>query len=197
MTAKEFDALAKETFGNSLTPLGFTCQGSSRCTFYRKLDNDVYHFVMPDIGSRGAWYDLKVFPHSPDIDPLFQQRFPDDLGIPTDSWCYLSESDGVSITQQHFHCKTEEGFRREFTKKVSQLFIRVGIPYLNRFESVEDVLPVIRHSSFLGFALLHVGRRVEALAALNKEKERLQLLDAKNKDVSFLLGHINELLDRA
>jgi hypothetical protein len=194
MKEKEFRVLAKELFGSVLTPLGFTSEQSQRCTFYRKVKDEIYHFVMPSIGSRGVWYQIYVFPHSPAICPLFKAKFPDNLGIPTDRCSLVSQHDGVNITQEQFNCKYEENFRRGFANKVAPLLLKVAVPYLDRFQTVADIIPVIRHASFLGFALHHVGRSMEAAAALQKERDRLRGLDTTNKDVATLLEHVERLL---
>ncbi len=195
MKESEFNLLANEIFGGLLTPLGFTNERTEACTFYRKVGDEVYHFIMPCIGSRGVWYQIYVFPHSPAIYPIFEQRFPDNLGIPTDRFSLLSEYDGVNLTQQQFNCKYEENFRRGFARTVHPLLLKVAVPYLDRFQTVADIVPVIRHPSFLGFALHHVGRSEEAVAALQREKDRLRRLDTKNKDVATLLEHVERLLE--
>jgi len=194
MKESEFNLLANELFGSVLLPLGFTNQGTQHCTFYRKVGEEVYHFIMPSMGSRRVWYQVHVFPHSPAIYPLFEHRFPDNLGIPTDRCSLLSEYDGVNVTQQQFHCKYEEGFRRGFTRTVQPLLLNAAVPYLDQFQTVADIIPVIRHPSFLGFALHHVGRSDEAIAALQRERERLKRLDTDNVDVATLLEHVDQLL---
>lgn len=195
MTDNIFDAIATELFGSILAPLGFSCNMSKHCTFYRHIEGGVYHFIMASIGSRGSWYQVFVFPHSPYIDPLFQDRFPDNVGIPTDSYSRLSEADGVNLTQQQFNCKAEGNFRHSFITTVAPLLLNVAVPYLDCFQSVASIIPAIRHPSFLGFALHHVGRSDEAVPILQREKERLQQLDTKNNDVAALLAEVERLLD--
>lgn len=193
MTNREFDSLATEMFGIALIPLGFSSMGSERCTFYRRAGNDVYHFIRPDIGSRGTWYDVRVFPHSPKICPLFERRFPDDLGVPTDRFSFLSEQE-IGITQSQFNCKDDDNFRRRFTATVGPALLRVAIPYLDRFQAVADIIPAIRHPSFLPFALHHVGRHDEAFAALRRERDRLRSLNSSTKEVVMLLEEVERLL---
>jgi hypothetical protein len=193
MKQREFDALANECFRSVLVPYGFTNEGSMRCTFYRKGPNGVYHFIIPSVGTGGTWYCIRVFPDSPHIDPLFERRFPDGGGIPTDSFSCLSEKE-VGLTQRQFNCKNEENFRKGFSNKVSPLLLKVAIPYLDRFQTVADIIPAIRHPSFLGFALHHVGRTSEAVAVLSKERERLRRLDTTNTEVASMLEHVESLL---
>ena len=195
MTANEFYVIANELFGKVLIPLGFTNDGSNRCTFYRRAGVGMYHVVMPDIGSRGAWFDVRVFPHAPAIYPLFEQRFPDSLGIPTDRFSLLSERE-VGPTQSQFNCKNEENLRRVFARTVEPALLKVAIPYLDRFQSVADLIPVIRHPSFLGFTLYHAGRWDEAVAALQQERDRLRRLNTTNSDVATLLTEVERLLEQ-
>lgn len=197
MKRTEFNSVAVSLFGEVLGPFGFTSKRSRHCTFYRKKSEEVYHFVAPSIGTSGTWYDVHVFPHSPFLDPRFEFQYPDELGIPSDSWSCLSEHDGVNLTQQQFNCKSEENFRSSFSRKVRPLLLEVAIPYLDRFQTVSDIIPFIRHPSFLGFALHHVGRIEESRVALEKERIRLKQLDTTDESVSALLDNVEKLLQQA
>ncbi|HKA06523.1 MAG TPA: hypothetical protein VKD71_04645, partial [Gemmataceae bacterium] len=106
----------------------------------------------------------------------------------------MSEHDGVNLTQQHFNCKTEENLRRRFAATVAPLLLNAAIPYLDRFQTVTDLIPEIRHPAFLGFALHHVGRTAEAVIALQAERDRLRRLDTKDTNVRDLLAHVESLL---
>jgi hypothetical protein len=194
MTLKQFDKLANELFDAVLTPLGFKNEGSLHCTFHRRISADVYHVILPDPGSRVAWFDVKVFPTSPAIEPGFASMFPDELGLPTDSWSYLSAR-GVGLDHEQFNSKSEENLRRRFELTVKPLLLTQAIPYLDGIRTVADMIPLLKHSSYLGLALHHVGRVVEAKAPLLKERDRLQQLDVENKRVATLLARINELLN--
>jgi len=190
MMQSTFNRLAGELFCNLLHQFGFTNQGSQHLTYYRTTSEGVYHVVAPSLGRSGTWYCVRVFPHSPHIDPQFDSRFPDRLGIPTDSWSCLSEHDGVNLTQQQFNCKSEENLRKRFERTVAPLLANVALPYLDQFQAVPDILPVIRHSSFLGFALHHLGRTAEAEVILRSERERLIRFRSNDPDVTALLGHV-------
>lgn len=196
MTQDDFNSLARELFSRVIGRFGFTDEGSRYSVFHRRVGEDIYHLVVPTLGRSGTWYYVRVFPHSPHIDPCFQAGFPDRLGVPTDSWSCLSEHDGVNLTQQRFNCKNEENLRRRFAATVEPLLKKVAIPYLDRFQTVEDLIPAIRHASYLGFALHHVGRHAEARIALERERERLKRLDVTNEDVASLLGDVERLLNR-
>src|SRR5262245_30193226 len=197
MTEKQFNGLARECFGAVLIPAGFANEGSVAATFYRAAPDDVFHFVLPEMGRSGTWYDIHVFPQSPHIEPRFTQRFPDDLGFPTDMFSFLSENDGVGSTQEQFSCRTEEHFRRSFEKRVRRLLLEVAVPYLTRFQSVADIIPVIQHPYFLGFALHYVGRRAEARVALEEERATLARLDPTNEEVALVLARLEKLLSES
>ncbi len=193
MTPKQFDKAVLKLFGPVLMEQGFTSEGSRCCTFYRKASSEVYHFLVPDPGSRGAWYDIKVFPSSPALDPLFAERFPDDLGIPSDSWSYLSER-GVSLDQGRFNCKTEENFVNRFEKTVRKLLTDTAIPYLDQLQQVTDMLPIIKRPGFMGLALHHIGRIDEARPLLQQERDRLLAVESSDPMVIAYTERINELL---
>jgi hypothetical protein len=102
--------------------------------------------------------------------------------------------EGIGRRQESFSCETPDSFRRDFERAVKPLLLEFAIPYLDKFQSVADIIPAIRHPSFLGFALYHVGRTAEAREALRKEKERLRHLDTTNEEVATMLEHVDKLL---
>ena len=106
----------------------------------------------------------------------------------------MSEYDGINITQQQFNCRNEANFRHGFATKVGLLLQKIAVPYLDHFQSVADIIPVIRHQSFLGFALHHVGRTDEAIAILKQERDRLKELDMTNQDIVTLLENVEQKL---
>jgi hypothetical protein len=141
---KQFDRLARELFGSFLGPHGFTCEQSRRCTFSRKVSDDVFHVILPDPGSRCAWYVVHVFPTSPRLHHDFAGRFPDALGNTLDAWGKLSESAGIGMDQQRFNCKHESNMRDRFQRTVAGLLERVAIPFLDSIQTFDDILPHLR-----------------------------------------------------
>ena len=194
MTPKHFDKVARQLFANVLSDYGFSCEKSRFCTFYRQHSDEVFHFVLPDLGTRGTWFDVKVFPASPLLSPLFKENFPDDVGIPTDSFSYLSAR-GVGLDQEKFNCKTEENLRRRFELSVRSALEERAIPYLDHFRSLDDIIPVLRTPVFRGVGLHCVGKMDEAIPLLQAERERLSLLDSDAPVISAWLSFIDELLE--
>lgn len=149
--------------------------------------------MLPDLGSRGAWYDVKVFPVSPLLAPSFDSQFPDELGIPSDSWSYLSDH-GIGLDQQLFNCKSEENMRQRFESTVKPLLLTKAMSYLDPIQTVQDMLPLIKHPSFRCLAMHHVGRSEEAKSLLQKERDRLSKCDVSNDVVARLLARVDHLL---
>ncbi len=166
MTLKKFDDLAKNLFGSVLAPLGFSAEKSRYCIFYKKVSDDIYCFVMPSITRSGDWYYVMVFPASPLIDPQFKEKFPDDLGIPTDVYSYLHSVLGVGMTQELNSCRDETEFRTSFEQKVKGALIDKAMPYLSQFKSLSDLVPMLKSKLFLGAALYRVGQKDQAQALL-------------------------------
>lgn len=193
MKPRQFYDIARELFDGVLPRAGFSRQHSRFCTYCRRVGGDVYHLVMPDLGTRGVWYDVKVFPASPHLQPLFESHFPDALEVTTDRWSYLSE-EGVGMTQGRFNCKYEDNFRRRFEKTVKPLLINVALPYLDKIQTIKDTIPLLKNAGFLGSALHYVGRRGESKPLLEKERERLLQLDTREEIVAAWLDRVNELL---
>ncbi len=143
LTHKQFDRLARELFSAVLADHGFTCEASRRCTFVRQIDADIYHIIMPDPGTRCAWYNVHVFPTSPRLQSDFESRFPDDLGNTLDVWGKLGDT-GIGMNTQGFNCKYESNMRARFSQTVSKLLTTYAIPFLDQIKSYNDLLPHLR-----------------------------------------------------
>jgi hypothetical protein len=193
MTPTKFDALARRYFGELLEPKGFSCIGSEATTFYRHVSPDIVHFVLIDLSSGGSWYDVKVFASSPKIEPEFKDRFPDSVGVPSGSLCYLHPSSGVGPDQKRYSCKTEQDFVRVFNSEVAPALDAKGIPYLDRIISIDSLLPFIHHDFYLGVALWHAGDKEQAKQVLAKEARRLEQIRDPTGRVGALLRHLNSL----
>jgi hypothetical protein len=107
------------------------------------------------------------------LEPEFEKRFPDEIGIPMDANCYLSMR-GVTVAQEQFNCKSEENFRSRYEKSVKSLLIEKAIPYLNQFVSLESMLPFIRNPFYEAIAICKTRGIDHAKGLLLEQKERLQ-----------------------
>jgi len=140
LSAKQFYRIACRAFGEVLEPAGFTSADSKVCTFYRQKGRE----IRPVRSFRLPQYELWLFPHSPRIEPQFQEKFPDGLSPPTDVWCKLHPTEGVGLSQEWYWCRTEEGMLRDFAERVAPALVNYALPYLDRICSCEDLLPLIR-----------------------------------------------------
>src|SRR5262249_20383236 len=144
LSSKQFLRLARRAFGDVLEPAGFSCDASKFCTFYRRVAEDVYHFIRPVRSFRLPQYDLWVFPHSPKLERRFLEKFPEELGPPTDVWCKLDPTEGVGLSQAWYWCRTEQGFLRDFRERVGPAMTKHALPFLDRIRCYEDMVPLIR-----------------------------------------------------
>ena len=144
MAAKQFYQLARQAFGEALEPLGFSAADSTACTFYRQVAGDIWHIIRPVRSFRLPQYDVWVFPHSPRLDPAFQEAYPDELSPPTDAWCKLHPTEGVGLSQEWYWCRSEDGMLRDFAERVKPALLAHAIPFLDRVSSYDDLLPLIR-----------------------------------------------------
>ncbi len=149
LSSKLFHRYARKAFGEVLEPFGFLCQGTKYSTFWRKINKDIYHFILPDLSLRNFLYDLHVFPHSPVLDEEFRRKFPDDLGFTTDSFSYLHSKTGVGPDQQGYRCRTKEGFLRNFNNLVKPALLNYAVPYLDQIKTIEDMSHVIKKGPFV------------------------------------------------
>ncbi|MDX2109045.1 MAG: hypothetical protein SFY80_02265 [Verrucomicrobiota bacterium] len=157
MLPRDFDRIARASFSHVLAPHGFSCEASARCTFYRKVSEEAWHFIFPDMRFHKPVYEVRVFFSSPAIDPEFSQKFPDDLGIPLDTHSVLRIKHGVSHTPSVFSCATKQAFMTAFEKAVESALLMEAIPFLDRIRSVSDMLPYIRHPYFAENARVYLG----------------------------------------
>jgi len=144
LSSKQFYRIACRVFGEVLEPAGFTAEASKRCTFYRQIGPEIWHVVKPRRSFRLPQYNVWVFPHSPRIEPQFQEKFPDDLSPPTDVYCELHPTQGVGLSQEWYWCRTEEGLLRDFKGRVKPALLSHALPYLDRICTYANLLPLIR-----------------------------------------------------
>jgi hypothetical protein len=179
-----------------LEPYGFSADLSKYSTFYREVSGGIFHVIKPDLSNDGSWFDIRVFATTPLIEPDFNARFPDEVGIPSDSFSLLHSRFGIGARQQKFRCKTEEGFTRNFNKEVAPALVEKAIPYLDNISSINDLVPYIRRDFYLGAALLHVGEHEKAMKLLMAEKYRLSNInDDSSGRVPALLSYIDKILN--
>lgn len=197
MQAKQFNVLMRELLSPILTPYGFSADNSRRCTYWRRCSDEVFHIILPDRLNRLPRFDVKVFMTSPVIDPSFEATFPDDLGIPTDLYSYLSESAGVGPDQQKFFCKYPDHVRREVNGRLGALLVDTAVPYLSGYASVESMIEAIRAPLMKAFALSHVGRQSEAAGILESKLDWLRRLDASDKKVASIRRRVQDILPEA
>jgi hypothetical protein len=195
MNTKQFDKLANEAFGSVLLSQGFSNDRSKHCTFYREISTGFYHIVLPDLGTRGVWYDVKVFAYSEFFDATFSDRFPDELGIPTETFCYLAPT-GIGPDQTQFNCKNEESFKHRFDLTVAPLIASIALPYLDKFVSLSDLLPKIRSPLYRAIATFHVVGGASARSLLEPQKRRLLEFNSNDEQVVAMLRLIESLLAR-
>jgi hypothetical protein len=194
MKEKQFDQLARQYFGELLTPYGFTCEKSRYSNFYRQVSEDIFHVVIPDFSRRGTHFYLSVFATSPKIEPDFTTGFPDDIGIISDTLSYLHPIYGMGERKQ-YRCNHEEGFIRNFTKEAKPAILEKALPFLDGITNLETLIPTIRNDYYLGVALWQVGEKEKALPILQKELERLSGIQDDSGRVASSIKFIKDLLN--
>lgn len=176
MTKTEFKRIIRTNFDPILTPHGFSCEGSKRCAYWRKASDDIYHIISPDILRSGERYDIVVYASSPLIYGDFWDRFPDWIPYTNGSNGYLSPEDGVSDYQKLYFCGNLDAFMNSFKRDAAPALASVAIPYLDKIQTIEDLIPTIRDGGMMGAALLQVGRTTEAKQRIESEIMRLSEL---------------------
>jgi hypothetical protein len=194
MNNTDFDRAIEVELGSHLRDLGFSSEGSQYCTFHRKFSEEIYHFVIPDISTDGTWFDVRVFGHSPRIDPLFYERFPDSLGIPSGSVSFLHDLTGVGPDQKRYRCRTKDGLIRNVRTEVLPAIHTHAIPYLNKITSLRELRQVTFDSFYKAVLDLILNSNLSAADAAKLEIERLERLDTSDKIVRSNINFIRSLL---
>lgn len=176
MTRTEYKRLIRANFDPILAPHGFSCDGSKRCVYWRKTSNEIVHVIAIDAMQNATRYQILVFATSAIIESDFESRFPDDLHVVNAPKGYLSPEDGVSDYQKLYFCGNPDAFMNSFKRDAAPALINIAIPYLDKIQTIEDLIPTIRPGGMMGAALLHVGRTAEAKRYIEGEISRLLTL---------------------
>ncbi len=176
MTKTEFKRLVRINFDPLLNSHGFSCKDSKRCVYWRKAPNDIYHIISPDVLRGGERYDVVVYASSPVIYGDFWDRFPDWIPYTNGNNGYLSPEEGVGDYQKLYFCRNPDAFMNSFKRDVAPALMNIAIPYLDKIQTIEDLIPTIRPSGMMGAALLQVGRTAEAKQLIENEIKRLSEL---------------------
>lgn len=143
MSPKKFSLMSRKYIGTFLSLYKFEAIGEKSPLYYRVNENDIYHIVSPRLGSRGVWFDVMVYGHSPKLRDTFEQDFPEKLTVPSDSLSYLHPITGVGIDQEMYRCRTDEGFIRNFNQQAKPAIEKFGLPYLDKLKTLDDVIATI------------------------------------------------------
>ena len=193
MKAKKFNSLANLLFGAVLEPFGFSASESKYCTFYKKVNDSVYLFIMPDLAQGGSLCNIKVFFSSPLINPSFANTFPDDIAIPSDVYCFLHSTEGVGFRQELFPCDSDQQFKDIFEATVKRALHDKALPYLSNFNEIKDMIPFIKTKFYLAVSLYITGQKNIANPILESEKSRLSNLNLQNEAVKIRLDFIDSI----
>ena len=173
MTKAEFLRLIRANFDPILAPHGFSCEGSKRCVYWRKVSDEIYHIISPSALRRVDRYDINVYATSPLIEEDFFDKFPDWLPFTNGDVGYLSPERGVGDYQKLYFCGNPDAFMTSFQRDTAPALVEIAIPYLDRIQNMGDLIPTIRLGGMMGAALLHVGRIAEAKRYIESEIKRL------------------------
>lgn len=197
MNTKDFYRHIRQNFDPILIPHGFTSEESNNCCYSREISPEVYHIICPSMLSGKSKYDINVFATSPIIQVDFLDSFPDELELVSFPNCYLSNERGVGRYAKQYFCKNPDAFINSFKRDVGPALENYAIPYLDSIRTFSDVIPTITNDFMMGAALLHVGRKAEAKAYIEREIARLSRL-ARDPlgEVERGLSFQRSLLDR-
>ena len=134
----------------------FSSDGSKAVTLYRRISENVYHVILADPFHYIPDYQVRVFFHSPVLDPEFHRHFPDSLGFPNDTHSVLCPGKGVGNYNTKFSRADRQKFENAFNSAVESALI---------YEEIAERLWELGEGNFTrGFeALFETGRRLTCL----------------------------------
>jgi hypothetical protein len=176
MTKTEFKRMIRANFDPILLPHGFSCKKSTHCCYWRKISDTIYHIISPSILRRGERYDIVVYASSPLIHEDFYKKFPDWIHYTNGDYGYLSPEYGIGSYQKLYFCSNPNAFMTSFKRDAAPGLANIAVPYLDKIQTMEDLIPTIRPGGMMGAALLHTGRTAEAKRYIENEIKRLSEL---------------------
>lgn len=144
-----FQKLSLQYFGAGLENYGFQSvpkKGRAYTygfPYYRVNENEIYHFISPQLNTYGDWFDVMVFANAPVINREFARYFETGIDVPSDNNAYLGDTSGVGWRQVCFKCRSEEEFVASFENRVMPALIKYGLPYLNTIVTLNDLVKTI------------------------------------------------------
>ncbi|MGX5712591.1 hypothetical protein ACWKWJ_07825 [Sphingopyxis terrae subsp. ummariensis] len=176
MMKTELKRMIRTNFDPILAPHGFSCGGKTNVIYWRKLSTSIVHVIVVAAMQQNTRYQILVFGTSPVVEDEFETRFPNDLHIVNAPKCYLSPEDGVSDYQKLYFCGNPDAFMTSFKRDAAPALVNSAIPYLDKIQTIENLIPTIRLGGMMGAALLQVGRTSEAKQLIENEIKRLSKL---------------------
>jgi len=149
MNPTVFQKLSQQYFGVELAKYGFQSvpkKGRAYiygCPYYRVNEEQIYHFIDPQLSMYGRWFDVMVFANSPLINKEFHQYFATGIDVPSDNNAYFSDTSGVGWRQVTYRCRNEEDFVASFENRVMPALEKYGLPYLDRIRTLKDLVKTI------------------------------------------------------
>jgi hypothetical protein len=180
----------REVLGPELEAEGFSRKGSRKATYHRKVNEEWYHIIMPELSR--SMMRVRVFPTGPATDPCFDLDFPDRLGFPSVD-CELNWRTGVGESSGGFRNLTEPNFRRSL-EFMREIFRDKAFAVMRTWISVEPSLPFITGLLHRAFAVASLGRVSEAEPGLREWRERFAHLDDSDPCTKLIRARIAEIL---
>lgn len=84
-------------------------------------------------------------------------------------------------TRDTFFCKTVEVIEREVERRIIPALQNFGLPYLDKFRSLEDIVPHICPPIMLARGLMELGQEQAACEVVSVEIARIQKINADYK----------------
>ena len=129
----------------TLAKHGFTTEGSKRATYFRRVDEDLSHFIMFDLFAYRTVFDVKVFPSSRRLFPETWVGLADSVGIPSGNKSGLNAKLGVGHGGSEFSYRSTQALEAGVRNAVLPALEFHALPYLDQFRCVEDIVPILEH----------------------------------------------------
>ena len=146
MKDREIYDTLRRMLGPLLISHGFTSEGSRQATFHRRVSDELFHAISCDLFAHRKAFDVIVCPCSPRFGSW--ENFPDGLLVVSGSRGRLNVTAGVGSGASRFSCASPGALESSITKALLPALAEFALPYLEQFQALRDIVPVLEHAQW-------------------------------------------------
>lgn len=153
MNQRQAFTLINQLVSPFLLKEGFSVEGSTGATWFKKINEELYWFVAFDLFVGKKAFDIKVFPGTPLLGADQWKDFPNQVGVPSGAGAELNAKLGVGHGGSTFSYANEAALKASVASAVLPALESYAIPYLSDFKTAKDIVPILEHPQWASLLL--------------------------------------------